>query len=184
MDKIPSEESGENPLSTADMWSFFVNELSDKELGILGSSIHTEQRRRAMNSGDQEEIIAHAFDVGFERSGLGVLPWIEGPFLVCPGALISKSQASHRCRFISVNDEWVWQSKMLIEETKRPSPGSDTGFRAIALIPIIEGTAVDIVSGRLQSGQHRAQKVVSLEVRDGKLSEVSQRVVPLDGMHS
>ena len=102
---------------------------------------------------------------------------------VCPGSLISKSQGSHRCRFVSINQEWVWQSSMLITESKRPGQGSDKGFRAIALLPVIEGTAVDIVSGRLQSGEHRAQKVVSLEVRDGKLLQVDTRVISNGGHH-
>ena len=183
MENIPIEQSGETELTQNQMWSFFVQELSDKELSKLGTSILAEQRQRAMNSGDQEEIIAQAFEVGFERSGLGVMPWAEGSLLVCPGSLISRSQASHRCRFVSINQEWVWQSKLLITETKRPNQGTDKGFRAIALIPMIEGTAVDVVTGRLQSGQHRAQKVTSLEVLDGKLVEVAKRVLPNGGMH-
>ena len=111
------------------------------------------------------------------------MPWIEGQFLICPGALVSRNPADHRCRFVSVNEEWVWQSGHLITETKRPSPGTDKGFRAIALIPVIEGLEIDIVSGKMQSGQHRAEKVVSFEIAKGELSEVSQRVIPIDGMH-
>ena len=183
MDHTPLEKSGQAPLTQTEMWSFFVEELSDKELSKLGASIFEEQRQRAISAGNQEEIIAYAFEVGFERSGLGVMPWIEGSLLVCPGSLISRSQANPRCRFVSINQEWVWQSKMLITESKRSGQGTDKGFRAIALVPVVEGTAVDIVSGRLQSGQHRAQKVVSFEVRDGKLYEVETRVIPAGGMH-
>ena len=183
MDDIPLDQSGQPPLTQSEMWSFFVQELSDEELSKLGVSIFEEQRQRAIAEGDQEEIIAKAFEIGFERSGLGVMPWIEGPLLVCPGSLISKSQGSHRCRFVSINQEWVWQSSLLITESKRPGQGSDKGFRAIALLPVIEGTAVDIVSGRLQSGEHRAQKVVSLEVSDGKLLQVDTRVISNGGHH-
>ena len=78
---------------------------------------------------------------------------------------------------MSVNDTWVWDSAELIDEVKRSSPGTDDGFRAVALIPIVEGTALDVVSGRLRSGQHRVEQVVSYEVRKGELVEVSQRTV-------
>jgi hypothetical protein len=139
--------------------------------------------QRAIQSGDHESIIKQAFEVAFDRSGLGVNPWIEGKLLVCPGALVSKSAANHRCRFVSVDQEWVWQSKQLIEETKKPSPGNDKGFRAIALIPVIEGTAVDVVTGKMQSGLHRAEKVISFEIRGGEMVEVSQRVVSIHGIH-
>ncbi|HJM99197.1 MAG TPA: hypothetical protein QF850_02980 [Acidimicrobiales bacterium] len=183
MDDPLDEQS--NPLSLTDsaMWSFFIQELSDKELGQLQIEMQNEIRRRAIQSGDHDAIIKQAFEVGFERSGLGVMPWIEGQLLICPGALVSRNPTSHRCRFVSVNEEWVWQSGHLITETKRPSPGTDKGFRAIALIPVIEGLAIDIVSGKMQSGQHRAEKVISFEIVEGKLSEVSQRVIPVDGMH-
>ena len=76
MDHTPLEKSGQAPLTQAEMWSFFVEELSDKELSKLGASIFEEQRQRAISAGNQEEIIAHAFEVGFERSGLGVMPLI------------------------------------------------------------------------------------------------------------
>ncbi len=174
-----------NPMSLSDsaMWSFFIQELSDKELGQLQIEMQNEVRRRAIQSGDHDAIIKQAFEAGFERSGLGVMPWIEGQLIICPGALVSRNPANHRCRFVSVNEEWVWQSGHLITETKRPSPGTDKGFRAIALIPVLEGLEIDIVSGKMQSGQHRAEKVISFEVLEGKLSEVSQRIISIDGMH-
>jgi hypothetical protein len=180
----PSEEQ-RTPVSLSDsaMWSFFIQELSDKELNQLQVEMQNEIRQRAIQSGDHEAIIKQAFEVGFERSGLGVTPWIEGQLLICPGALVSRNPTNHRCRFVSVNEEWIWQSGHLITETKRPSPGTDKGFRAIALIPVIEGITIDIVSGKMQSGQHRAEKVISFEIKEGKLTEVSQRVVPIDGMH-
>jgi len=183
MSSPPEEQRDPMALSNSAMWSFFIQELSDKELHQLQAEMHNEVRQRAIRSGDHEAIIKQAFEIGFERSGLGVVPWIEGHVLVCPGSLISKSPTNHRCRFVSVDEEWVWQSGHLITETKRPSPGTGKGFRAVALIPVIEGLAIDIVTGRMQSGQHRAEKVASFEIKAGKLSEVSQRVVPIDGMH-
>ncbi len=102
------------------------------------------------------------------------MPWIEGDVLVCPGGLVSKSRTSHRCRFVSVDDVWVWDSGLLMREDKRSSPGVDDGFRAIALVPVIDGTGIDVVSGRARSGGHAVEHVVSYEVRAGELVEVSR----------
>ena len=184
MDRELNNSEGSSELNENAMWSFFINGLSDQELETLHREMQEEILRRAIRSGDHDSIIKQAFEVAFDRSGLGVIPWIEGKFLICPGALVSKSAGNHRCRFVSVDQEWVWQSKQLITETKRPSPGNDKGFRAIALIPVIEGTAIDIVTGKMQSGLHKAEKVASFEVKEEQLVEVSQRVISAEGMHS
>lgn len=84
--------------------------------------------------------------------------------------------------FVSVDDTWIWESGLLIAETKRSSPGSTGGFRAIALLPIVERTGIDVVTGRMRGGQHAVDHVVSFEVRRGALVEVSQRDVRAAGM--
>ena len=55
--------------------------------------------------------------------------------IVCPGGLVAKSRTNHRCKFVSVDDVWVWDSGLLMREDKRSSPGAHDGFRAIALEP-------------------------------------------------
>ena len=152
-------------------------DLSDAELHEFADTVRQMQSTRAIESGDHDAIIASAFEVAFGRDGLGVLPWVESNLVVCPGSMVSKSRANHRCRFISVDDEWVWDSGILLREDKRSSPGSTDGFRAVALLPLIDGTAIDVVSGRARSGQHSVEHVVSYEVRCGELVEVSQRSV-------
>ncbi|MCB0966496.1 MAG: hypothetical protein KDB37_06635 [Ilumatobacter sp.] len=147
------------------------------ELHNLAEAIRQVQIERAITSGDHEAIIARAFEIGFGRDGLGVLPWLEGDVIVCPGAIITKSRTSHRCRFISVDDVWVWDSGLLLREDKRSSPGVDDGFRAVALVPVVDGTEIDVVSGRARTGGHSVEHVVSYEVRGGDLVEVSQRDV-------
>ena len=184
MDSESNDSRRDTAMNESAMWSFFIEGLSDTELQTLHSEMQHEILQRAIRSGDHESIIKQALEIAFDRSGLGVNPWIEGKFLVCPGALVSKSAGNHRCRFVSVDQEWVWQSKQLITETKRPSPENDKGFRAIALIPVIEGTAIDIVTGKMRSGLHKAEKVVSFEVKGGQLVEVSQRMISVEGMHS
>jgi hypothetical protein len=159
-----------------------VRALSDDELHQLAEVVRQVQIERAIDSGDHDAIIAASFECGFGRDGLGVLPWVEGSVIVCPGGLVSKSTSSHRCRFVSVDDVWVWDSGLLMREDKRSSPGTQDGFRAIALLPLVDGTKLDVVSGKARSGQHSVDHVVSYEVRAGELVEVSQRNVKPSNM--
>ena len=159
-----------------------LQRCSEDELADLGEAVKQIQRERAVARGDLDDIIAAAFDVGFGSDGLGVLPWLEGNVIVCPGGIISRSRSSHRCRFVSVDDTWIWESSELIREDKRSSPGPVDGFRAIALVPVVNGLSLDVVSGKARGGQHSVDRVVSFEVRRGELIEVSQRVVAPAGM--
>jgi hypothetical protein len=154
-----------------------MRDMSAEELHHVAEAVRQVQIERAITMGDPDAIIARAFEIGFGRDGLGVLPWLEGDVIVCPGGLVSKSRTNHRCRFVSVDDVWVWDSGLLVREDKRSSPGTDDGFRAIALIPLIDGTELDVVSGRARSGGHAVEHVVSYQVRGGDLVEVSQRDV-------
>ncbi len=154
-----------------------VRSLDDDDLHNLAEVVRQVQIERAIDGGDHEAIIARAFEIGFGRDGLGVLPWVEGDVIVCPGGLVSKSRTSHRCRFVSVDDVWVWDSGLLLREDKRSSPGTDDGFQAVALVPVVDGTELDVVSGRARSSGHSVEHVVSYEVRAGDLVEVSQRDV-------
>ncbi len=154
-----------------------LREMSADELHNLAEAVRQVQIERAITAGDQDAIIGRAFEVGFGRDGLGVLPWVEGDLIVCPGGMVSKSRTSHRCRFVSVDDVWIWESGLLLREDKRSSPGTTDGFRAIALLPLVDGTELDVVSGRARSGGHSVEHVVSYEVRAGELVEVSQRDV-------
>ena len=158
--------------------------LDDSVLVHLAAALGDETRRRAVEQGDQQAVIDQAFDHGFGRDGLGVLPYLEGPFIVCPGAMVSKRKGSHTCRFVSVNDVWIWDSYELIHEEKRSSPGVHDGFRAVALLTPTEGLELDVVSGRLRSGQHQVDLVVSYVVRKGELVEVSQRNVAATRSHA
>lgn len=154
-----------------------ARKLDDDVLTHLAAALGDETRRRAIQQGDQQAVIDQAFDHGFGRDGLGVLPYLEGPFVVCPGAMVSKRKGSHTCRFVSVNDVWIWDSHELLVEQKRSSPGAHDGFRAVALLAPVEGMELDVVSGRLRSGQHQVDLVVSFVIRRGELVEVSQRNV-------
>lgn len=159
-----------------------VERLSDDVLLHLGAAVADEARRRAVATGNEEAIIAEAFETGFGRDGLGVPPWVTGPYVVCPGSLVAKNRSSHRCRFVSVNDTWIWESELLVTESKRSLPGRTDGFRAVALLPLVEGTEIDVVTGRARQGQHSVEHVISYELQRGALVEVSQRAVKTAGM--
>lgn len=156
--------------------------MSADELHHVAEAVRQVQIERAIEAGDHDAIIARAFEIGFGRDGLGVLPWIDGDVVVCPGGLVSKSRTSHRCRFVSVDDVWVWDSGLLLREDKRSSPGVEDGFRAVALLPVVDGTELDVVSGRARSSGHAVEHVVSYEIRAGELVEVSQRDVAAKNM--
>ncbi|MGA1607716.1 MAG: hypothetical protein ACO4CT_12095 [Planctomycetota bacterium] len=151
--------------------------LDDELLIHLTAALHEETRRRAMESGDLDAVIAHAFELGFGRDGLAVQPWVEAGFVVCPGGMVAKNRASHRCQFVSVDDTWIWESPHLLREDKRSTPGAEDGFRAVALLPLTEGLALDAVRARMRQGQHQVERVVSYEIRKGRLVEVAQREV-------
>ena len=156
--------------------------MSTDDLHGVGEAVRQVQIERAIESGDHDAIIARAFEIGFGRDGLGVLPWVDGDVVVCPGGLVSKSRTSHRCRFVSIDDVWVWDSGLLLREDKRSAPGVEDGFRAVALIPVVDGSQLDVVSGRARSGGHAVDHVVSFEVRAGDLVEVSQRDIAARNM--
>jgi len=151
--------------------------LDDEVLMHLAAALGDETRRRSIDDGDQQAIIDAAFEHAFGRDGLGCQPYREGPFIVCPGAIVSKRRGAHTCRFVSVNDVWIWDSYELIHEEKRSAPGTDDGFRAVALLSPTEGLNLDLVSGKQRSGQHQVDTVVSFVVKRGELVEVSQRNV-------
>jgi hypothetical protein len=155
--------------------------LPDEALIELGAAIRDETMRRARDAGDPDAVIDAAFEKGFARDGLGVLPWIAKPFLICPGGLVGKNRANHRCQFVSADDTWVWENSDLITEVKRSMPGSDEGFRAIALLPIIEGMALDVVRAKMRQGQHTVERVTSLKIKRARLIEVERRDVSARG---
>ena len=159
----------------------FAASLADEALTELAAAIRDEVARRARAGGDQDAILEAAFSRGFARDGLGVLPWIEAPFVVCPGGLVAKNRANHRCQFVSVDDTWVWESADLIREDKRSFAGPDEGFRAIALLPVVEGMQLDVVRARLRQGQHAVERVTSLIVQKARLVEVERRDVSARG---
>lgn len=168
----------DDPIAAAEL----AARLSDETLHHLAEALRDEARRRAIRDGDHDALIAQAFDHGFGRDGLAVDPWVHDAVIVCPGGMVARSRANHRCRFVSVDGVWVWESVDLVREEKRSNRGDDDGFRAVALLPVIEGMQLDVVAGRARRGAHSVEQVTSYEVRRGTLAEVSRRAVNGRGM--
>jgi hypothetical protein len=156
--------------------------LPSAELHHLAGALRQVQLERALADDDHDAIIAQAFEAGFARDGLGVLPWVHGDLVVCPGGMVSTSRASHRCSFVSIDDVWVWESQLLVREDNRSAPGADRGFRAVALVALVDGIELDLVRGRAREGGHSVERVVSYEVRGGELVEVSRRDAAISGV--
>ncbi|NNC81548.1 MAG: hypothetical protein HKN94_15500 [Acidimicrobiales bacterium] len=159
-----------------------LTRLKPEELAHVGEVVHQLERERAVAAGDHDQIIDLAFEEAFGSDGLGHPPWVQGAVIVAPGSIINKSKTNHRCRFISVNDTWVWDSIEVIREDKRSIPGTNEGFKAVALLPVLNGMTLDVVTGRARAGQHQVDRVVSYKVKRGKLVEVAQRNVKPQGM--
>ncbi len=157
-----------------------AEKLSDDELSNLGAVVSQVQSERAIARGDLDEIISQAFEIGFGRDNLALLPWIHENILICPGGLVRKSTSSHVCRFVSINDTWVWDSHELVREDKRSITGTKDGFKAVAIVPATEGLEVDAVSGKARQHQHQMDRAISFEIQEGKLIEVAQRTVRHD----
>ncbi len=159
-----------------------LGRLDSSQLANLAEGVRQLQRERAVARGDLDEIIATGFEAGFGTDGLALPPWVEGDVVVCPGGMVSKSKTNHRCRFISVNDRWIWESHELIREDKQSTPGAYDGFRAVGLLPVVSGMSLDLVSGKARRGMHSVDRVISYEIRKGELIEVSQRKISPSGM--
>ena len=67
----------------------------------------------------------------------------------------------------------------LIVEEKKSHPGKDEGFKAVALVPVIEGMELDLVTIKGRNGVLNAERIVSFEVQRGELIEVSARTIEL-----
>lgn len=159
-----------------------LGRLAPDELSNVGEAVRQLQRERAVKRGDLDEIVADGFESGFGNDGLALPPWIEGDVVVCPGGMVAKSRTNHKCRFISVNDQWIWESTDLIREDKRSTPGPYDGFRAVGLLPVVTGMTLDLVSGKARQGMHSVDRVTSFEVRKRELVEISQRRISSTGM--
>ena len=62
----------------ADALLAMIRDMTDAELHGVSEVVRQVQIERAIGTGDEDAIIASAFETAFGRDGLPVLPWVEG----------------------------------------------------------------------------------------------------------
>jgi hypothetical protein len=152
-----------------------LGDFTDTDLAWAVGLLLAEQRRRALERGDLEAVAVDAFEKGFDRTGRALTPWLHEGLLVCPGSKSEKSQTSHDCTFVSLDDGWVWEHPELAFDEMRQLPGARVTRQSISLVPSWEGMRLDMVTSTSRSGPCRMKSARTFEVREGVLVEVSAR---------
>ena len=159
--------------------------MPDAELHGVAEAVRQVQTERAIASGDLDAVIANA-----STSASVVTDWAprrgSRATSSCARRVVTSADASHRCRFVSVDDVWVWDSALLVREDKRSTPGGDgrakVGLgRSPSSLWSTERPSTSS-AGRARSAGHEVEHVLSIEVRAGGLVEVSQRNVAAANM--
>lgn len=152
-------------------------EWPDDDLRRVQLAVQAELHRRAVEQADPAALVEQGFTSGFHTTGLPRDPWLQGGVLVAPGAKIDKSAMSHRCAFVRIGASWIWEHADLIEDSVRYLPGAHSRMQSISVLPVGEGTAVDLVEARTRNGVHELVGVRSFTVENGELVLVSARAV-------
>lgn len=149
---------------------------SDTELAHTVAAILATQHHRAITGGDVDAMLEEAFIDGFDRKGDAVAPWVAAGLLFCPGMRRDKSATSHECTFVSVDDRWVWEHGNVLRDDMRQVPGPRTFKQSVTIIPVLEGSKVDMVNSTSRSGSScQMRKARSFQVQAGALVEVAAR---------
>lgn len=151
--------------------------VDDRTLVRALTILAAEQRRRAVERSEPTALVEKGFAEGFAATHMPKDPWLEGGVLVCAGAKLDRSAMSHRCAFARVDASWVWEHPDLLEDVVRHLPGAHTRMQSISLVPVSEGTAVDLIEARTRNGVHELVGVRSFVVEGDALVLVSQRSV-------
>lgn len=155
--------------------------LDEGQLIHLAALVGDELRRRALERGDLPELIDDAFERGFGSGTTVKDPWVRDGLLVAPGGKFEKSASSHRCTFVRVQDQWVWESSQRIQDEIRNVPGPGSSMRSVTLVTVNEGDKVDVLSSRTRGGVHELMEVRSFLYRGGELEMVTARTVRTSG---
>lgn len=158
-------------------WREFVRDLHDLDLSHLSAAILSEQHMRALQAGDLDAIIEDAIQTSFDHRGVALAPYVHENWLVCPGSIRAKSQASHECRFVVVDDHWVWDHPHVVKD--RMEDVGKHSKRSITLLPLLEGAKVTTISSKLSSQGHRRTGAETFALSGGVLlSDVVPAALP------
>lgn len=154
-----------------------IESVPDDDLSRALAIIRGELERRALDAADPEALTEEGFTIGFTSKGLPVDPWVRSGILVCPGGKVDHSAMRHSCGFVRVDENWVWESPSVISDVVRYGTGPRPSMRSVSLVPVPDGTKVDLVLARTRAGVHELDGVRSFVVEDQQLSLVSSRFV-------
>lgn len=154
-----------------------LSRLDDAQLADLAAAISAERRRRAVANSDLEALTEVGFDQGFDSKGVATDPWFLSGVLICPGSLIGKAGGSHECRFVHVDDCWVWEHPDTIWDTVRKGAiGTRDYQRSVSLVVPSDGASVDVVTMACRMGVHTVKRTRSYRVVGDALEQVDSRV--------
>jgi len=168
---------GNTRAGNLDLGNLDLGGCDDGELIHLAALISDEQRQRALQRGDLPELIDDAFDKGFGTGHKVEMPWVREGLLVAPGGKFEKSQMSHRCTFVRVQDDWVWESSQKIHDEIRHLPGAGSSMRSVTLLTLNEGDKVDVLTSRTRSGVHELLEIHSFVYHNGSIEMTTARTV-------
>lgn len=154
-----------------------LQEASDGDLSDALTAITAEITSRALARADAPALIEDGFARGFNRDGMPEDPWLVAGILVCPGAKVEASAMRHKCAFVRIDEQWVWEADGRLEDTVRHLPGPHPVMRSVTLVAVPPGTSVDLVSARTRQGVHELVGVRSFGVTQSGLELVSARAV-------
>lgn len=152
-----------------------IHAATDTELVATFNAIVAEQHRRALDNNDIDALIADAFTTEFANN-VPSQPWIHDGLLFCPGTINYRSKTSHNCTFVSLNNEWVWDSPDLLTDKTKDVAGPKRIRHSLSVVLAREGLEVDVVSSTSRAnGPCQMKRVVSYQIIDGELSQTSTR---------
>lgn len=157
-------------------WPALLQLLADDELAELDVLISEHRHQRALARGDLAALVAEGFESGFGRRGLPLQPVVVDGVILCFGGINAKSESSHDCGFVSVDDEWVWESPQVVAHEVEPA--GKGGKKTVSVIPLQEGLELDLVEMRMRQGTHEMQKATTYRVEENQMVKVGTRKKP------
>lgn len=160
-----------------------VSLMTDAELSALVAQASAVLLSRAVERGDVAALIDSGFADLFRAREL--TPVLRDGLLIAPGVKVEKSRSSHDCTYLSVDGMWVWEHPDAIADERRPLSGPKPRLASVTIVPVLEGTAVDVVTSRSRGGGPcRMTHATSYVVDGATLSRVStRRAQPAPGAH-
>lgn len=149
--------------------------FSDDELAGIEETVYALRHHRALEAGDIDALCDLGFEEGFKSNGLPADPFVAGGFIICAGGKVNRSTTSHDCGFVSLNDEWVWESEAAVADVVRHPPASKPRMASVTLVVPCEGLELDLVVSKATMNSHKAQSVRSFRYTGGQLEMISSR---------